>query len=65
MICRIEHFSEAEFSKDNQLHIEDDLKVGDEVYLTHKYKVRVENMFRVNDKLTIVDGNTILKLRVI
>ena len=67
MVCRIEHFSEADFKSNGalQLHIEDDLKIGDEVYISHKYKMKVENMFRVDDKLTIVDGSQILKLRVI
>lgn len=63
MICNIEYFSETDCANGMNLHIEDDLKIGDEIYLTHKYTIRVENMFWSGDKLTVVEDNKILKIR--
>ena len=65
MICVIEHFSESECVNKMNLQVEDGLKIGDEIFITHKYKMKVENLFWNGNKLTVVEDNKILKMRMI
>ena len=65
MICEITYYSEAEFDKGNTVQIEDDLVIGDEVYLTKEHTMEISNIILNNDKLTILDGEKMLILKVI
>lgn len=65
MICKITHYSEAEFDRDNTIQINDELNEGDELFITNGHTLTISNVIQNNDKITILDGEKMLILQVI
>lgn len=65
MICKIDFFSDATFDKDSSLQMNDDIKVGDNVYVAQGHELMIEHLLVSGRKLTIIDGEKILRLTVI
>jgi len=65
MICKIEFFSEAEFDDDNTLQTQEDLILGETLYITKEHVLTMDNIIINNDKITILDGEKMLILKVI
>lgn len=63
MIYKIVYFSEAEFPETSVIQIQDELAVGETVYINGEHTLTIENYIESGDSLTILDGEKILKLR--
>lgn len=63
MICKIEHFSECEFPETSKIQINDELKEGSEVYINKEHTLIIEHVINNKNKITIIDGSKILKLK--
>jgi hypothetical protein len=63
MICKIVHFSEAEFCETCVIQIQDDLNIGDSLFISNDHSLIIEHMIESGNTLTILDGEKILKLR--
>ena len=63
MIYKIVHFSEAEFPESSVIQIQDELNLGDDVYINNEHTLNIEHFIESGDNLTILDGEKILKLR--
>lgn len=65
MICKIVHFSEAEFPESCVIQTQDEINVGDSVFINRDHTIIVEHVIEKDDTVTILDGDKILKLRLI
>jgi hypothetical protein len=63
MIYKIVHFSEAEFPESSVIQIQDDLNVGESLFVNNEHTLNIEHVIESGDTLTILDGEKILKLR--
>jgi len=63
MIYKIVHFSEAEFPESSVIQIQDELNIGDAVYINNEHSLTIEYFIESGNSLTILDGEKILKLR--
>ena len=63
MIYKIVHFSEAEFPESSVIQIQDELNVGETVYINKEHTLTIEHCIESGNNLTILDGEKILKLR--
>ena len=63
MIYKIVHFSEAEFPESSVIQIQDELNVGESIYINNEHTLIIEHFIESGDVLTILDGEKILKLR--
>lgn len=64
MICKIVHFSEAEFPESCVIQIQDELKTGDSVFINNEHTLEIEHVIEKGNNITILDGEKILKLRI-
>lgn len=63
MIYKIVHFSEGEFPETSVIQIQDELNIGDTVYINNEHTLTIEHFIESGESLTILDGEKILKLR--
>jgi hypothetical protein len=63
MIYKIVHFSEADFPESSVIQIQDDLNVGESLFVNNEHTLNIEHVIESGDTLTILDGEKILKLR--
>lgn len=64
MICKIVHFSEAEFPDTCVIQLQDELTYGDSVYVNKDHTLTIEHVMTNKDGIiTIIDGESILKLK--
>jgi len=65
MICEIEFFSEAEFDGSNTLQTQEELVIGETLFITQEHTLTMDNIIFNNNKITILDGEKMLILKVI
>ena len=63
MICKIVHYSEDEFNESVVLQIQDDLVVGENLYINQQHTLTIEHVIQKGNDITILDGSKILKLK--
>lgn len=65
MICKIVYFSEAEYPETSVIQTQDVFVIGDTVYISRDHTLIIEDFIEDGDKYTILDGEKILKLKMI
>ena len=63
MIYKIVHFSEAEFPESSVIQIQDELHIGESLFVNNEHTLNIEHVIENGDTLTILDGEKILKLK--
>ncbi len=65
MICKIVYFSEAEFPDSSVIQTQDEFVIGESVYISRDHTLNIEHCIEDGDVYTILDGEKILKLKLI
>ena len=65
MICKIVYFSEAEFPESCIIQTQDEFVTGDKVYINKDHTLIIEDLIENGDVFTILDGEKVLKLKLI
>lgn len=65
MICKIVYFSEAEFPDSSVIQTQDEFVTGDTVYVNRDHTLTIEHFIESETIFTILDGEKILKLKMI
>lgn len=65
MICKIVYYSEAEFPDTCTIQTQDEFVNGETIYISRGHTLTIEHSIEDGDNYTILDGEKILKLKMI